>query len=1443
MIASHQIRRLVGWVLSSALLSMSAAAQVNLTPASLSFGNVALGQSGKPAIAVVQNTQSVPLTISSIATSGGNAPGDFVLGGNCPISPNTLGASQSCNISIAFSPSALGSRTTSLVVTDSASNSPQSSSLSGNGIAPVVLSPTALSFGNLVEGTSASKTVTLKNVQTIPLTINSIAINGGNGSADYSLGGNCPISPSTLGSGASCSINVTFSPVALGSLTATLVVTDSAANSPQSAGLSGTGAAPVLVSPTNVSFGSYTLGTTSPAKTVTIISHLNTELYFSSIVASPNFAIGINTCGAGIGAGASCTVGVTFTPTALGPVSGQLTINDSAFGSPSVVQLSGTGNVNGLTSISVAPANPSISTGNSEQFVATGNFSNGNHQIYTPFVTWASSQPGVATIIPGGLATGIGPGSSTISATLGSVSGSTTLTVTAPVLTSIAVAPANVSLVPGNTQQFAATGTYSNNTTQNLTTTVNWSSSAANVATVSNASGSQGLATAVGAGNAVITAASGAVSGTAIMMVSGFLPAGNLNTPREYHTATIQIGGAPLLAGGVDNNGNILASAEVYTAASQTFTPTGNLNVARSNHTATLLNNGMTLMAGGNGAGATVLASAELYNSTTGIFTSTGSLNTARASHSATLLPGGTVLIAGGTTSSGASIAGAEIYSAATGAFAAIGNLNTGRSSHTATALNNGMVLFAGGLDSTGAASLTAELYNPTNQTFTPTGSLNTARWQHTATLLNNGMVLIAGGEDSTGAASATAELYNPATGVFTSTASLNQGRYDHTAALLSNGTVLIAGGNASGAPLASAEIYDPVAATFTLTGNLNIARASHTAVLLGNGTVLAAGGIGTVGVTASAEMFEAPVLAPPNLVSIAVTPALPSLALEGTQQFTATGTFGNGSTQQLASVNWSSANPAVATVTDDGSDEGVAYALANGITTMSACAGAVCGSTSLTVGSANLVSIAVTPANDSIQAGSSLQFYATGNYSDGSQQDLTSSANWNSSAPSVASIATGGLATTTTTGSANISAAVGSISGSTALLVTTTQQMTLGSVVEVVPETCPAMLGNQPPGWVTNTSGGTDVVASCYHALVSCPNMPNLGVTYGVATPPGTSNGTVAFVSANGGTFTLPGEYLDQAPFDLYHSGFQTVQFAWDSAWQSGSAAGSLISAACREATFLNYVDTELYQANQNNSVTAGMCAHSQSGGASGLAFSLTYYGVSSFIDKAVFVSGPHYGDLVQGCVVPNAPPVTICPSQNGSYPMGCNSASGSWTNVPVYNGSAANTLSGQLANNPVCNDPNHVYTQADEMNLTATSLLDQTSQANYVYPQTAVTAWECDDDDYWKNPSEGQGWIYLSQFTNPSQVAPNCNYSNKNTANPNACFSINRVYGCQSVELAATGYICNGTTCPVCTGNPATNCTCGGVACSSVSQSYGMPTFRDAEYEDPVNGCIRRH
>ena len=766
-----------------------------------------------------------------------------------------------------------------------------------------------------------------------------------------------------------------------------------------------------------------------------------------------------------------------------------------------------------LASIAVTPANSSIAAGNTQQLTATGTYSDGSTQNLTSTATWSSSASSVATINAAGLASGLIVGSATITAVSGTVQGTTTLTVTAAVLASIAVTPANSSIAAGNTQQLTATGTYSDGSTQNLTSTATWSALASNVATISNASGSQGLATAAGLGTTTIEAALGAISGsTTLTVTAGFVLTGSLNTARASHTSTVLNSGMVLIAGGY--NGNILASAELYDPASGTFTFTGSLNNARIYHTATLLNNGMVLIAGGTDNNGNILASAELYNPTTGTFTSTGSLNTARELHTATV-KNGMVLIAGGTDNNGNILASAELYNPTTGTFTPTGSLNTARVFHTATLLNNGMVLIAGGSDNSGDILASAELYNAATGTFTPTLSLNTARYKHRATLLNNGMVLIAGGQGSDGNAFASAELYNPATGTFIPNGSLNTARELHTAMLLNNGMDLIAGGHGSSGYLTSAELNDPATGTFAPTGSMNAARYLHTATRLNNGMGLIAGGYNSSGYLASAELYLPDTLTPPNLVSISLSPTSPTVPLDAAQQFIATGSFSDSSTEQLASVTWSSSDAAVVSITDDASNLGAAYALGMGAGTVSACAGAVCGSTALTVSSAALVSIAVTPATGTVPAGRPLQFYATGIYTDGSTQDLTSSVTWSSSAPPVATINAAGLASGLIVGSTTITAASGAAQGTALLTVT----LPVLASIAVTPANASIAAGETQQFTATGTysDGSAQNLTNTATWTSSGPVIANVSAT-GAAV--GLAVGTVT-ISATAGSFT----------------------------------------------------------------------------------------------------------------------------------------------------------------------------------------------------------------------------------------------------------------------------------------------------------------------------------
>ncbi|HLJ33130.1 MAG TPA: N,N-dimethylformamidase beta subunit family domain-containing protein [Ktedonobacteraceae bacterium] len=216
---------------------VSPAPAVSLNPGSLSFGNQVVGTTSAPQTVTLKNSGNAPLNISNIALSGTNA-GDFAQTNNCP---STLNNGASCTISVTFTPGATGTKSASVTFTDNAPDSPQNLALSGTGsvLAPAVsLSPTSLSFGNQNVGTtSTAKTITLTNSGTSALTISNIGLAGTN-SGDFAQTNNCP---GTLAANANCTISITFTPAANGSRSASLTLTDNAADSPQHAALTGTG--------------------------------------------------------------------------------------------------------------------------------------------------------------------------------------------------------------------------------------------------------------------------------------------------------------------------------------------------------------------------------------------------------------------------------------------------------------------------------------------------------------------------------------------------------------------------------------------------------------------------------------------------------------------------------------------------------------------------------------------------------------------------------------------------------------------------------------------------------------------------------------------------------------------------------------------------------------------------------------------------------------------------------------------------------------------------------------------------------------------------------------------------------------------------------------------------------------------------------------------------
>lgn len=191
-----------------------------------------------------------------------------------------------------------------------------------------------------------------------------------------------------------------------------------------------------------------------------------------------------------------------------------------------------------LTGISVAPATGTLPVGLTAQLAATGSFSDGTTQDLTTQVAWSSSDVQVASVTAGGLVTALAPGAAQVTASLQGLEATHAVTVTGVTIQSIALSMPSTSLPVGYRMQARATGTFSDGSTADVTTSVVWSSSSTSVASVSNSAGSQGLVTAVAAGTTTIAAALGGVSASADVTVAATRLASLAVEPRPF---TVQV--------------------------------------------------------------------------------------------------------------------------------------------------------------------------------------------------------------------------------------------------------------------------------------------------------------------------------------------------------------------------------------------------------------------------------------------------------------------------------------------------------------------------------------------------------------------------------------------------------------------------------------------------------------------------------------------------------------------------------------------------------------------------------------------------------------------------------------------------------------------------------------------------------------------------------------
>ncbi len=397
-------------------------AAIVLNPIALAFSSTNAGSTSTAQFITISNTGGTTATLGTPAVTG-----DFALTANT-CGP-ALGPNVGCTVAIAFQPTANGTRTGTLTVTDSAGT--QTASLTGFGVQPATdaLAPLALTFGSQQLNTaSTTQAVLLTNTGDAALTLIAAQITSG----DFTVVNSCG---NSLIGHSTCSLLVAFVPKSVGAGAGVLTVFDVYRS--QTVLLNGTGVAPpgVSLSPESaIAYGAIGVGLGSAAQVVTLTNNGGLPLSIQSITVAGDFAVvaGSNTCGASLAPSTACTLQLVFVPGAIGARTGSLTVVDNAVNSPQTLLLAGAGidfalNPNGNTTATVGA---------------------GMSAVYPLILTSAAGTPGTVTFTCGPV-----PAHATCTVIPANPSLGGATTISATVATSVAGAALQWPAIPDNPQR------------------------------------------------------------------------------------------------------------------------------------------------------------------------------------------------------------------------------------------------------------------------------------------------------------------------------------------------------------------------------------------------------------------------------------------------------------------------------------------------------------------------------------------------------------------------------------------------------------------------------------------------------------------------------------------------------------------------------------------------------------------------------------------------------------------------------------------------------------------------------------------------------------------------------------------------------------------------------------------------------------------------------
>ncbi|MFC5706962.1 beta strand repeat-containing protein [Aeromonas eucrenophila] len=695
-----------------------------------------------------------------------------------------------------------------------------------------------------------------------------------------------------------------------------------------------------------------------------------------------------------------------------------------------------------LKTLQVIPAVSSIALGTKTQLRAIATFTDNSSQNVSDQVQWSSSDASVASVSSLGLVTGKSTGQISITATLGSISRSATLTITNAITTAIQITPATSSLPKGTKQQFQAIATFSDSSSQDVTDQVDWDSSVIGVATID----LKGEATAVSEGDTIISAKFQNVTGNTVRL--------------EVTNITLTTGGLSITVPPL----TLAAGQTKQLSATGSYNDGSNKNVTADVH-----------WSSSDPAVATISLTGLVTAVTPGTATITGTLDGQTATLSATVT--NATLNAGGLTITTPPL-----------------TLANGLSSQ----------LTASGTYSDGSsADVTANVHwsssDPAIATVSQTGLV---------TAVAPGTATITGSLDG----------QNATLSVTVTNATINAGGLTITTPPMT----LAAG--LTGQLAANGSYSDGSTRNVTTDASWISDNPSVATVGLHTGLVTAVAP-GTANITGSLDGQNATLSVTVNNATIntgGLTISTPPLTLAAglTGQLAANGGYSDGSTRDVTTdVSWISDNPSVATV---GLHTGLVTTVAPGTANITGSLDGQSATLSVTVTNATIntggLTIATPPLT--LAAGLTGQLAANGSYSDGSTRDVTTDVSWISDNPSVATVGLHtGLVTAVAPGTANIT---GSLDGQSAALSVTVTNATLnpGSLTISVP---PLSLAAGLTGQLSATGSFSDGSSRDVTANVSWTSSNILAATVGLnsglvtAVQPGTATvtGTLSGQSA----------------------------------------------------------------------------------------------------------------------------------------------------------------------------------------------------------------------------------------------------------------------------------------------------------------------------------------